>query len=256
LKRLSFQYTISIVFEWPVADHAFLLRCLPPSLPGQRILDVCLSLFPCVPYALQRDAFGNLIELGRICAPHDSFTYGVTGSALMDGTPTEPEPLFPVYRFPSAYTRPDCALSEFGRSLPLTGSPAEMSLQLAQAVHGLFTYTPGITGVKTTAARAFSLRQGVCQDYTHVFLALARLRGIPARYVSGLLTGEGSSHAWAEIYDGERWMGVDPTHCRPADDSYIRFNVGRDFDDCAMERGVFHGGASQSQSVASRVTEQ
>ena len=60
-------------------------------------------------------------------------------------------------------------------------------------------YAHGVTGVKTTAAEAFALRQGVCQDYAHVMLALCRACGLPARYVSGHLLGEGGTHAWVEV---------------------------------------------------------
>ena len=60
-------------------------------------------------------------------------------------------------------------------------------------------YRPGATNIDTTAARAFGMAQGVCQDYAHVMLCLCRLCGLPARYVSGHLLGEGGSHAWVEV---------------------------------------------------------
>ena len=60
-------------------------------------------------------------------------------------------------------------------------------------------YTHGVTGVRTTAAEAFALRRGVCQDYAHIMLALCRLCDLPARYVSGHLLGEGGTHAWVDV---------------------------------------------------------
>ena len=118
------------------------------------------------------------------------------------------------------------------------------------------TYTPGVTGVSTTAAQAFALGQGVCQDYAHVYLALARLCGLSARYVNGLPEGEGASHAWCEVWLDGVWTGIDPTRSRWADEGYIRFGIGRDFTDCPMERGVFVGAANQCQTVFMQVSQQ
>ena len=53
---------------------------------------------------------------------------------------------------------------------------------------------------------------GVCQDYSHIMIALCQMSRIPARYVVGMLMGEGLSHAWVEIYDGGAWRGIDPTN--------------------------------------------
>src|SRR5260370_16701030 len=60
-------------------------------------------------------------------------------------------------------------------------------------------------------------RVGVCQDFAHVLIALARHLGWPARYVSGYLVpeaeSEGYSHAWVEIGSSDgSWLGLDPTH--------------------------------------------
>lgn len=65
------------------------------------------------------------------------------------------------------------------------------------------------------------LGQGVCQDYAHIFLALLNLAGIPARYVTGLLIGEGASHAWVEVLHHGAWYGLDPTNDAPVLTDYI-----------------------------------
>jgi transglutaminase-like putative cysteine protease len=71
--------------------------------------------------------------------------------------------------------------------------------------------------------------------------------GIPARYICGLMLGEGATHAWVEFYDGQTWWGLDPTNDCEAGDTYIVVNRGRDFGDCPMESGIFKGGAMQLQ---------
>ena len=79
----------------------------------------------------------------------------------------------------------------------------------------------------------------MCQDYAHCMLALCRLCGLPARYVSGHLLGEGGTHAWVEVLraapdgpeDALRPVAFDPTHDRRAGLKYLTVAVGRDYDD-------------------------
>ena len=91
---------------------------------------------------------------------------------------------------------------------------------------------------------------GVCQDYAHIFLSLLRLKGIPARYVTGMLRGEGESHAWVELALGEYWYGLDPTNDCVVAGEHVRIACGRDYRDCRISQGVFYGGARQTQQVS------
>ncbi|MGN1250821.1 MAG: transglutaminase domain-containing protein [Candidatus Spyradocola sp.] len=255
-RLLRFEYDNLLEFSQPVTAHAFVLRCIPPSFPGQQILDAALLLEPGAPYALQHDGFGNLLQIGRVDAPHDRFRYTVRGTARLDTSLRAPEPCLPVYRFPSAYTAPSPDMGEYLRSLRLPEEAQARAWALAQAVRARMTYAPGETGVATTAAQAFALGRGVCQDFAHVYLALARQAGLGARYVNGLPEGEGASHAWCEVWLDGRWTGIDPTRGRWTDESYLRFGTGRDFGDCPIERGVFLGQTDQRQTVFMRVTPQ
>lgn len=253
-RNFSFFYDILLEFDIPVWDHAFTLRCIPPSFPGQEILDATLRLEPQVSYTLQRDGFGNLLQVGRIDTPHDCFHYSVSGTARLDILKRVPEPALSIFRFPSAYTGPDAAMSRFLAGLVLPEDPRERAWALSVAVRKHMQYVPGITGVGTTAAQAFSTGAGVCQDFAHIYLALARLSGLTARYVNGLPEGEGASHAWCEVWLDGVWTGIDPTRGCWADNSYIRFCVGRDFGDCPIERGIFRGLTGQRQTVFMRVS--
>lgn len=254
-RRLSFFYETRLTFDMPVQGHAFALRCLPPWFPGQDIVDRALTLDPAVPFAQQHDSFGNLLLTGRIDGPHTYFTYAVRGTARIDLAQRTPEEPLPLYRYPSPFTQPDGALRAFFETLDLPEDPREAAWELSRAVHAVMHYTPGVTGVHTTAAEAFAGRQGVCQDYAHIYLVLARLQGLPARYCSGLPLGEGASHAWCEVLLDGIWTGIDPTRSRWTDDGYIRLCVGRDFGDCPVERGVFTGLAVQTQQVYMRVSQ-
>ena len=116
-------------------------------------------------------------------------------------------------------------------------------------------YQPGSTDVFTTAAKAFELGQGVCQDYAHITLALLREAGIPARYVCGLLSGEGATHAWVEWFDSGVWLALDPTHDRAVEYGCIKIAHGRDSADCPVNRGIFTGRVQQRNSVSIKVEE-
>ena len=107
-------------------------------------------------------------------------------------------------------------------------------------------YRHDVTDVGTTAAGALAVGLGVCQDYAHVMLALCRLCGLPARYVSGHMVGEGGTHAWVEVLLADcgpagrhRVMALDPTHDRETSAGYLTIAVGRDYADVAPTSGSF-----------------
>lgn len=110
------------------------------------------------------------------------------------------------------------------------------------------TYQFGATGVQTPAAMALHLGRGVCQDYAHIALAMLRELGVPARYVSGHLLGEGAPHAWIEslLPDPDeagmlRVVPYDATHRVAPGLNYITVAVGRDYADIAPTSGSFQG---------------
>lgn len=255
MKNLYFESTTTLNFDAPVVDHHFLLRSLPASFAGQRIVSATLQLTPAVPYTLSCDGFGNLNETGCIKFPHTEFIYKVSGLAQINLEERQPERLHPIFTHPSHYTQMSKAMKEFLAALPLQGDVLSKSLQLSDAVYHHIKYQPGSTCTATTAAQAFAGAQGVCQDFAHLFIALARAAGIPARYANGLPLGEGASHAWCEVYADGMWQGIDPTHNRLVGEGYVRFCTGRDFNDCALERGVLFGLANQSQNTITQVIE-
>lgn len=114
---------------------------------------------------------------------------------------------------------------------------------LSAAVSDAVAYRAGVTTASTTAAEAFALGAGVCQDHAQVFIAGARALGIPARYVSGyLLADEGDvlheTHGWAEALVPELgWVGFDPSNRVCVTDHYLRIACGLDADEAAPIRG-------------------
>lgn len=78
-------------------------------------------------------------------------------------------------------------------------------------------------------------------------LSLLRMEGIPARYVVGMMLGEGASHAWVEVLCNGYWYGFDPTNDKLVNEEYIRVSCGRDAGDCSVIRGTFYGLVAQMQ---------
>lgn len=124
------------------------------------------------------------------------------------------------------------------------------------------TFDPDPTHTQTTAAQAYALKRGVCQDLSHIFIATARRMGIPARYVSGHMhradgvTELEAGHAWAEAYvDGLGWVGFDPTNGISITDAHVRIAIGLDYLGAAPVRGSRYGGTSETMSVTVRVAQ-
>lgn len=254
MRTLAFYYTTDNEYSYPVHQHDFLLRCIPQELPEQKILEYELSIMPEVTggnYGI--DSFGNRTYTGRIPEEHTYFRYTVSGRALRDCSKLSDSKPLPIYRFPSALTQPSPVLSEFDSTIKLVPDAYEQATVIREAVYSWMQYVSGVTSVDTTASEAFEKKQGVCQDFTHIFITLCRMHKIPARYVSGLPVGEGASHAWAEVWANGRWRGMDATRNCVADEKYLKFCTGRDFKDCPIEQGVFIGFGSQSQKVFTKV---
>ena len=147
----------------------------------------------------------------------------------------------------SDHTVPDATLELAAEEVAKSGARGlELALLANGWVHRAMTYARGVTGVHTTASEALASGRGVCQDYSHVMLAICRLLGLPSLYVSGHLLGEGGTHSWVEVLlpasDGsgfaEAWP-LDPTHGRSAGPAYVNVAVGRDYGDVAPTSGSF-----------------
>jgi len=114
-------------------------------------------------------------------------------------------------------------------------------------VHEAISYAHGATSVATTAAEALAGGRGVCQDTAHVMIALCRAVGLPARYVSGHLLGEGGTHAWVEVIladaTGARAVAFDPCNGRRGGRDYLTVATGRDYTDVAPTSGTYVGTA-------------
>jgi len=193
------------------------------------------------------DAFGNRTVYGGTIQSHNCLAYISSGVVELEEYRITADKAEPIYLCNTAKTSVCEEMTEGIGVLP--ESVVDKALSLSHYVFDNMVYSPSSTDIQTTACEAFQKHQGVCQDYTHIFIALCRHYGIPARYVNGFIAGEGETHAWAEIYDGEAWIGIDPTHDCRIFIGYIKIAHGRDADDCPVSRGCYVGCASQQTKI-------
>lgn len=251
MKLLDFCCCLSIHFDAPVEHHSFALRGIPQSSAMQRIENLQWRAEPADFLGKSRDQWGNLGCYGSFQGQQTHFEAEISGRAvtgLARCLPVEDEKQLLIFRHPTALTAADEAIRRLGRGL---NDP----VQLMGAVHAALTYAPGTTSVSTTAAQALAQCSGVCQDYSHILLALLRSRGLPCRYVTGMLLGEGASHAWVEVLEDSHWLALDPTNNQIVTDQHIKLSHGRDAADCPLNRGVFRGTAAQRAKIKVIVNE-
>ena len=165
------------------------------------------------------------------------------------------------YRKPSRLTRPDGALTEAAARLRESGQTGiELAHAINRWVYRRMHYAHGVTGIHTSAAEALALGRGVCQDYAHIMVALCRLCGLAARYVSGHLLGEGGTHAWVEVIlpvddhpEKALVAPLDPTKGRAAGIDYVTIAVGSDYFDVAPTSGSYFAAYGGQLSARKRV---
>lgn len=258
MKLLSFHYHLKINIDAPVNDHYFTLRCIPISDAKQRIRQLQYYVFPEDDLSSSEDQWGNALLCGFCHGPHTSFEANICGQAetgLAAGTPARAFEKERIFGFATPLTETNDALKAFSESLCIRSGAPEEAAFVMRSIHDVLSYEPGTTTVRTTAAEAFSMGRGVCQDYAHIMLAVLRDKGIPSRYVVGMLAGEGQSHAWVEVLHRGIWTAFDPTNCLIVSDQHIKLSHGRDAQDCTINRGIFRGQGQQKTDISVIVTE-
>ena len=268
-------------YSLPVRSCSLSLCLKPRDDERQQVIDFNLSSVPAGLPTLESDVFGNTKHVLNIHTQFDMLQ--VTSRSTVARSYADPLPdsvgiaawaeirswqgSFEHWEFlkPSAFARPSDALASFvdGAGIKPKYGPLQTLLGLSAALYDNFQYVPGTTSAISPIEHILEWRQGVCQDYAHVMITVARGWGIPARYVSGYLYVESqgydmasnaASHAWVEcLVPRLGWVGFDPTNHCLADERHIRVGIGRDYQDVAPIRGVFIGGGDSELTVEVRV---
>lgn len=254
-------------YEYPGEIHDLRQRLMivpPERHGGQRLVTAKVEVSaPAYEIERERDNFGNLILNLSVAHVEREIEFTAWIIVERDATAdaiTAPAETAQVATLlaPTALTMPDDALRTVATALMTDGSdPATRAARINDWVHGALSYAHGITGVRTAASEALAAGRGVCQDYAHIMLTLCRLCGLPARYVSGHLLGEGGTHAWVEVIvadaAGARAAGFDPCNGRRAGRDYLTVATGRDYTDVAPTSGTYLGTARGTLTATKRV---
>ncbi|CAN5535339.1 transglutaminase family protein [soil metagenome] len=252
-------------YPGPVRELRHRLVVVPTDQHGyQRLCDYQLNVsVPALSQQCELDNFGNRIFQFHIAQVEANLDFEVW-TALEQSIQPATRPLVPAeqahhYLMPTRLTTADATIDAIAHKLSLQHqAPAELAEAINDWTFLAMRYARGVTKVNTTAAEALALGAGLCQDYSHIMLAVCRAAGLPARYVSGHLLGEGASHAWVEVLLPSQQPGcleawpLDPTnHCQ-ARNKYITIAVGRDYADVAPTSGSFLGAYPGHLTVSKR----
>jgi transglutaminase-like putative cysteine protease len=280
----SVRHTTTFHYEPAVRESVMEVRMHPRSEGAQRLLNFHLDVDPPANIMQYRDFTGNTVHHFDIAGSHNEVK--VTAQSLVE-VQEVPEPRasdagdwadldaqvaaddYWEMLLPSQFARSSEPLEQLAGELKCDrhANPLELLTELNEAIYRMFAYVPNSTKVDSPIEEALRTRQGVCQDFAHIMIALVRPLRVPCRYVSGYMfhrdptqekqdrSLEGASHAWVEaLVPRLGWVAFDPTNNLMGADRHIRVAIGRDYADVPPTRGVYKGEAQSELSVAVTVS--
>ena len=284
LRRLRVEHRTVYSYDQPIERSFHRLHLRPISDAKQRVVTHELHLQPTAPVTHYEDVFGNATARFEINSPYTQFS--VAADSVVELTDDDPfafanmpiRPTFPVSWMPWELTMltpyltsaelPETQIHElFDYAMSFVEQNERDLMETLFAINlrlfREYRYVPGSTALQTTPYDVFTTRQGVCQDFSNLFICLARLLGIPARYVCGYVfcpqlnqLQSAASHAWVELYIPQvGWKGFDPTNGILPRLDHIRVAVGRHYRDTAPTAGTLFSPASEELQVDVTVQE-
>jgi transglutaminase-like putative cysteine protease len=277
----SIRHLTKFLYKTPVSESIMETRMHPRSDAMQRCLTFQLSVSPRCRVFSYRDHLSNQVHHFDIPGQHGQLV--IVAESLVEVEPhIELPPSMPASAWdeldhmvsecdywemllPSEFATPTPALEALADHLDLRrrDDPLSVLHRLNEQLFRYFDYKPQSTTADSHIDEALLSRAGVCQDFSHIMIALVRSRlRIPCRYVSGYLfhrdekdrSVASATHAWVEAFLPEYgWVGFDPTNFLVAGDRHIRTAIGRDYADVPPTHGIFRGRTKSELSVAVRV---
>ena len=263
--RIRISHETRYIYDTPPKGVIQTLRLTPRNHDGQYVIGWRIGVSADCRMDRQEDAFGNISHAFTADGPFSELIVAVegdvetrdTGGVVRDAIERFPPALF-LRETP--LTVADQAIQEFAQAARAQEPDDLKTLHaLLTNVNELMTFDTNPTQTTTTAAEAFALKRGVCQDLTHIFVAAARSIGIPSRYIGGYyqrddMVVQDAGHAWAESYVKDLgWVAFDPTHGVCPTESHIRVAAGLDYLSAAPVRGTRYGGTGEALDVTIRI---
>ena len=283
----SIRHVTRFHYSSPVSESVMEVRMRPRSEFLQQCLKFELHVTPRARVQFYRDYLGNTVHHFDVPGHHNRLAL-IAEAVVEVEEPAELPASLPLsawaaidemgasgelYEFqtPSHFTEPSAELEKFIAELGVDRSQDPLTLlrALNQKICAAFEYVPKSTRVDSPIALALANRKGVCQDFTHIMIAIARGLKIPCRYVSGYVfprekhadrSTPSATHSWVEAWlpglgpnHSGLWVGFDPTSNALCGNRHIRAAIGRDYVDVPPTKGVYKGRATSELTVAVRV---
>jgi transglutaminase-like putative cysteine protease len=273
--RIAVRHRTGYQYGSPARASYNEVRMTPASAGGQHLLTSRLEIRPDARPMRYVDYWGTQVHAFDVHVPHTELVVTATSVVETAGAVDAPgigwdELSSPAVRdrfaellAPSRYAVAEDEVDAVARSLRAAGSPAETGRAAVHWVNETLDYVRGATSVGTTSAEARALGEGVCQDFSHLALALLRSAGLPARYVSGYLYPgteatldepvPAESHAWVEFWAGA-WIPLDPSNLSEVAERHVLVARGRDYADVRPLAGIYSGPAAEALGVSVELT--
>jgi transglutaminase-like putative cysteine protease len=270
---LEIQHETSMEYSQSVSEWLCELRMEPVSDATQRCHSFQISVGQPVNLSSYLDGFGNRVHHFNILKPpttvrvlaasvvetEASGVGPIASQSLFSDRPPADEWQLPLealdYLLLRGPVRASPLLDPFLAELrPLPRMLVGMWVcQVSETIRGRFEYAPDVTGATSPIDHLLAHGKGVCQDFTHLMIAVLRSFGVPARYVSGYIhrdNKESQSHAWCEVWLPDLgWTGFDPTNGCPVNGHFVKTAVGRDFSDVPPNKGTYRGAGDERIKV-------
>jgi transglutaminase-like putative cysteine protease len=270
---LKLTHTTELAYSGLISESVMELRMAPRQEQDQHRLSFTLAIGPATTAMSYFDWLGNTVHTFTVNGFHKQIR--IVATSVVETEPVRPAPetlpdVWPLSAGDYDYSCYDYL--QFGG--PVVDSPAlrtlaeelrppagttlgELSQRLLTTINTRFLYCKGITNAASPITEMLEHGSGVCQDFTHLMIGLARALHVPARYVSGLIhpdaeryKGFTQTHAWCELlFPSVGWIGFDPANDCVADHNFVKVAVGRDYRDVPPNRGVYRGSASETIDV-------
>jgi len=266
--RLAIRHTTRYRFTEPVAHGLQRLRLIPKETRGQSIVEWTMEYTGAREELSYEDQNFNHVTLVSVEEGARDVVITCRGTVVTEdkvgvvGRHTGHLPLW-AFLGQTDLTRPGPKVKQLVTALGRQDDgPVPMLHALSVLVRERVAYETGCTHVGTTAEEAAAAGHGVCQDHAHIFVAAARILGVPARYVSGYLMmndriEQEATHAWAEAWvEGLGWVGFDVSNGISPDPRYVRVATGRDYRDAAPVTGISFGALTEDLTVDLAVEQQ
>ena len=274
--RIAVRHRTGYQYGSPARASYNEVRMTPATADGQHTLQSRVDTSPDARPLRYVDYWGTVVHAFDVHVPHTELV--VTAASVVETPGPRPAPppagwedlaapairdRFAELLASSRYVVAEPEVGEVGARLAAEHPPAEAGRRAVGWVHDRLDYVRGATQVGTTSADARAGGRGVCQDFSHLALAVLRAAGLPARYVSGYLhpgrnadLGEpvsAESHAWVEFWAGG-WVAVDPSNVSEVAERHVLVARGRDYADVRPLAGIYSGPPAHSLGVTVELT--